>query len=101
MRISPGAKLIFDIRGQRITLTATSLSVDRRSATVQEEVKTAELLVDTASIETFINDGELSLTKFAIFAENGLSVKVEGGSVVIRSMNVYPLHSAWTSPTPK
>ena len=101
LRISPGAKLIFDIRGQRITLTPTSLTVDRRSATVQEEVKTVELLVDTASIERFVNDGELSLTKFAIFAENGISVKAEGGSVVIRSMSVYPLHSAWAPPTPK
>ena len=101
VKISAGAKLIFNIRGQPITLTPTTLSVDRRSVTVQEEVKSVEMLVDTTSIETFINDGELSLTKFAIFAENGLSVKVEGGSAVIRSLNVYPLCSAWPSPAPK
>ena len=101
VKLDAGAKLTFNIRGQRITLSADTLSVDRRSATAQEEVRSVEMLVDTASIETFINDGELSLTKFAIFSENGMSVKAEGGTALFRSLNVYPLRSAWTSPAPK
>jgi len=54
-----------------------------------------EILVDRTSIETFVNQGEISATRFVLPHENGLSVKAEGGSVIIKSLTVYPLNSAW------
>ena len=61
-----------------------------------DRIKTVEMLVDRTSIETFINQGEISSTRFVLPNENGLSVKAEGGAVTIQSLTVYPLNSAWT-----
>lgn len=93
--IAAGAKLTFNVRGVPVTLTATTLSSDRRSAAAQDLVKTVEMLIDTTSIEIFVNEGEISFTKFVLPTENGLSTKAEGGAVTIRSMTVFPLRSAW------
>ena len=60
-----------------------------------DHIKTAEILVDRASIEAFVNQGEISSTRFVLPNENGLSVKAEGGSIIIKSLTVYPLNSAW------
>jgi sucrose-6-phosphate hydrolase SacC (GH32 family) len=54
-----------------------------------------EFLVDRASIEAFVNRGEISSTRFVLPNENGLSMKAEGGSVIIQSLTVYPLNSTW------
>lgn len=95
LEIPEGAKLILNVRGISVTLTSTSLSSDRRSAAVQDRIKSVEMLIDTTSIETFVNRGELSFTKFVLPAENGLSVRADGGAVMIRSLTVIPLRSAW------
>jgi sucrose-6-phosphate hydrolase SacC (GH32 family) len=50
--------------------------------------------VDRASIEAFVNRGEISSTRFVLPKENGLSVKAEGGSVTIQSLTVYQLNPA-------
>ena len=54
-----------------------------------------EILVDRTSVETFVNGGEVSSTRYALPKHNGLSVKAEGGAVTIQSLTVYPLNSAW------
>lgn len=97
VEIAEGAKLTFNVRGVPITLTPTGVSSGGRSGSVAERVRSVELLVDTASVETFVNDGEVSLTRFVLPKENGLSVKAEGGQVTVRSMEVYPLRSAWSA----
>ena len=53
-------------------------------------------LVDRASIEAFVNRGEISSTRFVLPHENGLSAKAEGGPVTLQSLTVYPLKSAWS-----
>ncbi len=95
VEIPAGAKLTFNIRGVPVTLTATTLSSDRRSAGVQDRIKSIEMLIDTTSIETFVNEGEISFTKFVLPTENGLSIQAEGGPVTIRSLTVYRLRPAW------
>jgi sucrose-6-phosphate hydrolase SacC (GH32 family) len=64
-------------------------------ASTAEEVRTVEILVDRTSIETFVNHGEISATRFVLPKEHGLSVKAEGGDVGIQSLVIYPLNSAW------
>jgi fructan beta-fructosidase len=95
--IPEGARLSFNIRGAHINLTSKTIAIEpgTRSTSVPDQIKTVEILVDRASIEAFVNGGELSSTTFVLPRENGLSVKAEGGSVTVQSLTVYPLDSAW------
>jgi sucrose-6-phosphate hydrolase SacC (GH32 family) len=93
--IPAGTRLIFNIRGVPVILTSQTVESGTNPARVQDQVRTVELLVDRASIETFVNQGEISSTRFVLPNENGLSLKAEGGAVTVRSLSVYPLNSAW------
>ena len=95
LSISEGAKAHFNIRGVPVILTSRTLESGHRPALVIGQVKTVEMLVDRASIETFVNQGEISSTRFVLPQENGLSVKAEGGTVHIESLIIYRLKSAW------
>ena len=94
--IPEGAKLTFNLRGVPVVLTSKTIESGASPAPVADQIKTVEILVDRASIEAFVNRGEISSTRFVLPKENGLSVKAEGGSVTIQSLTVYPLKSAWT-----
>jgi levanase/fructan beta-fructosidase len=95
VNIPSGARLIFNIRGVPVILTSKTVESGTNPASVFDQIKTVEILVDRTSIETFVNQGEISATRFVLPHENGLSVKAEGGSVTIKSLTVYPLNSAW------
>jgi sucrose-6-phosphate hydrolase SacC (GH32 family) len=95
VNIPPGAKLTFNIRGIPVILTSKTVESGTSPASVAGQIKTVEILVDRTSIETFVNDGEISATRFVLPHENGLSVKAEGGSATIQSLTVYHLNSAW------
>jgi sucrose-6-phosphate hydrolase SacC (GH32 family) len=56
-----------------------------------------EFLIDRTSVEVFVNDGEISSTRYSLPKGTGLSVKAEGGPATIESLTVYPLNSAWGS----
>ena len=93
--IPDGARLIFNIRGIPLVLTSKTFESGSRPAAVADRIKTIEILVDRTSIETFVNRGEISCTRFVLPKENGLSVKAGGGPATIQSLAVYPLNSAW------
>jgi len=93
--IPEGAELTFNIRGVPVVLTSRTVRCGNNPASVTDQIKTVEILVDTASIEVFANRGEISLTRFVLFKENGLSLKAKGAPVAIESLTVYPLRSAW------
>jgi levanase/fructan beta-fructosidase len=93
--IPPGARLIFNLRGVPVILTANTLESGNPPAAVAGQIKTVEILLDRASIEAYVNQGEISSTRFVLPNENGLSVKAEGGSVTIQSLTIYSLNSAW------
>jgi fructan beta-fructosidase len=93
--IPPGARLTFSIRGVPLVLTSNTIASGANSASVANHIKTAEILVDRTSIEVFVNQGEISSSRFVLPHENGLSVKAEDGSIIIESLTVYPLNSAW------
>jgi sucrose-6-phosphate hydrolase SacC (GH32 family) len=93
--IPEGARLSFMIRGIPVNLTSKTIESGTSPASVLDQVKTVEILVDRTSIEVFVNRGEISSTRFVLPHENGLSVKAAGGSVTIQALTVYPLASAW------
>jgi sucrose-6-phosphate hydrolase SacC (GH32 family) len=93
--IPEGARLQFRIRGVPVFLTSKTIESGDRHASVVRQVESVEILVDRASIEAFVNRGEISDSRFVLPTENGLSVKAEGGAVKIRSLSVYSLNSAW------
>ena len=93
--IPEGARLVFNIRGVPLVLTSKTIESGAGPASVADQIKAVEILVDRASIEAFVNQGEISSTRLVLPKENGLSVKAEGGTITIQSLSVYPLNSAW------
>jgi levanase/fructan beta-fructosidase len=93
--IPQGATLTFNIRGVPVNLTAHTIESGTSPAYVEDQIKSVEILVDRASIETFVNQGEISSTRFVLPSENGLSIKAEGGTVNVQSLSVYLLNSTW------
>jgi sucrose-6-phosphate hydrolase SacC (GH32 family) len=96
-----GTKLIFDLNGNSVVLTATSLESGSQPVPAESEVRYVEILVDRGSIETFLNHGELSSTRFALPCASGLSLRSENGPATIESLTVYALNSAWATGQPK
>ncbi len=93
--IPPGAKLTFNLRGATVVLTSTTIQSATTPKAVTEQVKYIEFLVDRGSVEAFVNHGEVSGSRFFVPTQNGLSVKAEGGNVVIHSLLIHPLNSIW------
>ncbi len=96
--IADDGKLTLSVRGVPVVLTAKSVKIGPTTVSAVNPVRSVELLVDRGSIEAFLNDGEASLTRFALPKADGLSLKAEGGPVDLRSLVVYPVRSAWADP---
>ena len=93
--IAEGARLTFNLRGVAVVLTSKAVESGHKPASVQGEIRKVEILVDRTSVETYVNDGEVSSTRYVLPKASGLSVKAEDGAVTIHSLTVYPLNSAW------
>ncbi len=93
--IPEGARLIFNLRGVPVVLTPTTIESGHKPASVQDQIRKVEILVDRTSIEAFVNGGEVSSTRYVLPKASGLSVKAEGGAVKISSLTVHQLKSAW------
>lgn len=93
--IPEGARLVFNSRGVTVVLTSKTVESGHQPASVQGEIKKVNLLVDRTSVEAFVNDGEISSTRYALPKSSGLSVKAEGANVTIQSITVHHLKSAW------
>lgn len=99
--IPAGASLVFSLRGQSVVLSSNGISSGEAVGAVQDRVRNIEILLDRASIEAFVNDGELSTTRYALPKVEGLFLKADGGPVKIRSLTLWPLKSAWPKPNAK
>lgn len=97
--IPAGATLTFNLRGNPIVLTSQSLEAGTGPHPTLQPVQTIEILLDRASIETFINQGELSATRRAQPKTEGLTLQANGGPVTIKSLIIHPLKSAWPTPS--
>jgi levanase/fructan beta-fructosidase len=93
--IPDAARLTFRLRGQSVVLTAQTLESGAPPAALEGRARQIEILLDRASIEVFVNDGELSSTRFVLPTDAGLSLTAEGGPVTIESLVIHPLASAW------
>ncbi|HTI71408.1 MAG TPA: glycoside hydrolase family 32 protein [Candidatus Limnocylindria bacterium] len=97
LSIPEGARLTFHLRGFPVVLTANTLESGTRPAPVAEPIRFVEILVDRTSIEAFVNHGETCSTRFVLPKENGVSIKADGGPVIIKSLVVHHLNSAWAN----
>jgi levanase/fructan beta-fructosidase len=95
VEISHGAALEFHIRGMAVTLTERTVDCGSGPAPVAENVKTVEILVDRTSIETFVNEGEVSLSACFLPTDDHLTLQCTQGSALLRLLEVFPLHSIW------
>ena len=93
--IPEGATLTFTIRGVPLVLTHRTFACGTDPQPVAGELKAVEVLIDRTSIETYANGGEASGSLCFLPKESGLSLKAEGGPVVVTSLSVFRLKSAW------
>ncbi|MGI4791004.1 MAG: GH32 C-terminal domain-containing protein [Janthinobacterium lividum] len=95
--ISEGATLTLIIRGIPVVLTHQTIACGTEPQPVLGEIKSVEILVDRTSIEAFANQGEVSISKCFLPSETGLSLKATNGTIMIPTLSVFQLKSAWKS----
>jgi len=92
--ISDGAKLTLNLCGAEIVLTSKTIQSGRARADLPTPLKSLEILLDRTSVETFVNQGEVSSSRCFLPERSGLSLKADNGPVTIHSLALYPLKSA-------
>ncbi len=95
VEVPEGSTLTFRIRGTPLNITGRSVACKSEPARVEGRVGTVEILVDRASIETFANDGEVSLSACFLPTDDRLDVGCSGGPARVRSIRVFELESCW------
>ena len=95
--IPEGTRLNFNLRGIPVVFTSKTVESGHKPTPVQGQIRKVEILVDRTSVETFVNEGEVSSTRYALPRASGLSVKAEGGTATVHSLTVHPLKSIWPS----
>jgi sucrose-6-phosphate hydrolase SacC (GH32 family) len=96
VEIPEGANLVLSLRGESVSFSSNGLVSGEAVGKVRSRVRNVDVLLDRASIETFVNDGELSSTRYVLPKSEGLFLKADGGSVKIHSLTLWPLKSAWS-----
>jgi sucrose-6-phosphate hydrolase SacC (GH32 family) len=79
----------------RNVLTSNKIESGARSATTEEPITSIEILIDRGSVEIFENRGRISFSWFVIPKDSDLSVKAKGGEVMLKTLTLHPLGSAW------
>lgn len=97
VEIPHGTEVTLHLRGAKVVLTDASASCESQPAAVGGRVRKVEMLVDRTSVETFVNDGEVSLSACFLPSDDRLAVECHGGTARLHSLTVYPLRSIWSS----
>ena len=95
VEVPRGSEMQVRIRGTAAVVTDRSMSCDSRSARTSDPIRQLEFLVDRTSIESFANEGEVSLSTCFKPTRPGLEVACTRGSAKIRSLEVFELDSIW------
>jgi levanase/fructan beta-fructosidase len=95
VEIPKGAELVFRIRGTPVVVGERSLACKSNPASTSAGVRKLEILVDRTSIESFANDGEVSVSTCFMPTDGNLAVECTKGSATIRSIEVFELESMW------
>lgn len=93
--IPKGAKLLVNLRGQTVEIGEHTLESGLAHGELADPVRDIEILLDRGSIETFLNHGELSSTRFEIPEGKGISVSSEGGEVRLVDVELNGIKSIW------
>ena len=93
--IEEGSTLTVNVRGTKLILARQSMTCGAKPVSISPALTDVEVLVDRTSVEVFANDGANSLSKCFLPTESGLSVKATGGRVIIKSLKLVHLKSAW------
>ncbi len=97
VEIPDGSSLIFRIWGTLLTLTNQSVACKSKPSPVAEPIRTVEILVDRTSIETFVNDGAVSLSTCFLPVDDRLELVSDRSPARIRSLRVFELQSIWNA----
>ena len=89
------SELAFRIRGTPVVITDQSIACNSNPARTSGGVKKVEILVDRTSIESYANDGEVSLSACFAPSSGGLAVECTKSSATIRSLEIFELESIW------
>lgn len=95
LEIPPEARLVLTLCGHRLTLEHQALSVSGTGIAAEEPLRTIDVLLDTASLEAFVNEGQVSLTTYGLSAAPRIHLEAEGAPVVIHAATVSELRSIW------
>lgn len=96
VELGPGAKLELSALGTTCAVHDSTLVNGDASASASGPIHHLEFIIDRTSIEAYANHGELSSTRFVLPKSEGLRLSASGGSVLLKSLTVYPLRSCWT-----
>ena len=95
--LGSGATLVFGVLGEKVVVGEDYLASGTAKGTVHGKAHHIEILIDRASIEAFLNGGELSSTRFFLPKPTGLTVTAESGPVTVTSLKIFPVKSVWGS----
>ncbi|MCW1922909.1 glycoside hydrolase family 32 protein [Luteolibacter arcticus] len=95
IEIPQGSTVILNVRGTEVRLGKNGLRVGDSTGTIAEDVRKVEILVDRASLETFVNDGQISCTKVLRPTTAGITLRVEGGEATVHSLRRTALKGMW------
>lgn len=93
VEIPEGASLVINLRGESVVLMADSFVSGSATGKLPGRLQKVDILLDRGSIETFVNDGELSSTRYALPSAEGIFLKAVGGTVRVKSLSLWPLKS--------
>lgn len=92
----------FNLRGSQVILRKNSFELvdadggrPNAQLTLPNDVSKVEILIDRASLEVFINGGQVSCTRILLPTSNDFSVTVEGATATVHSIRLTPLSSLW------
>ena len=93
VEIPEGASLVISLRGESVVLLPNRFVSGAATGHLTDRIQSVEILLDRGSIETFVNAGELSSTRYALPSMEGLFLKATGGPILIKSLTLWPLKS--------
>jgi len=95
VEIQKESELAFRIRGVSVVITDKSIACNSKPAQTAGGVRKVEILIDRTSIESFANDGEVSLSTCFRPANDSLAVECTKGPATVRSLEIFELESIW------
>jgi len=101
LEIPAGAALELDLCGRRVVVERDRIAIDGTAQPTHTPVRQIDILLDVASVEVFANQGEASLTAYALSGPSEVRVTARHAPVTFRRARVAELDSIWPrSPEP-